>query len=93
MQARTDLEATKKRIADSERRIDEKLPQFVDKKYWWAFLDDLPLHAKQVTILLACSWDARQISQCQQVADCVLSDSQTDAQHLLSHAGPTHVRS
>ena len=45
MQARTDLEATKKRIADSERRIDEKLPQFVDKKYWWDFLDDLPLHA------------------------------------------------
>ena len=79
MQARTDLEATKKRIADSERRIDTKLPQFVDKKYWWAFLDNSPLHAKHFTLSLACSWETRQASQCQQVADCVLSDRQTDS--------------
>jgi hypothetical protein len=34
LQARTSIEETKKRIAESERRIDEKLPTFVNKKYW-----------------------------------------------------------
>ena len=34
LQARGSLEDTKKRISESERRIDEKLPQFVSKKYW-----------------------------------------------------------
>lgn len=34
VQARGSLEDTKKRIAESERRIDGKLAQFVDKKYW-----------------------------------------------------------
>lgn len=33
-QARGSIEDTKKRVAESERRIDEKLPQFVNKKYW-----------------------------------------------------------
>lgn len=34
LQARGSLEDTKKRISESEKRIDEKLPQFVSKKYW-----------------------------------------------------------
>lgn len=35
LQARGSIEDTKKRISESERRIDEKLPQFVSKKYWY----------------------------------------------------------
>lgn len=34
MQARGSLEDTKKRIAESERRIDTKLSKMVEKKYW-----------------------------------------------------------
>ena len=35
LQARGSLEDTKKRIAEAEKRIDEKLPNYVNKKYWW----------------------------------------------------------
>jgi len=42
-QARGSIEDTKKRVAESERRIDEKLPQFVNKKYWTKAREELRL--------------------------------------------------
>jgi photosystem II oxygen-evolving enhancer protein 3 len=42
-QARGSIEETKKRIAESERRIDEKLPTFVNKKYWTNAREELRL--------------------------------------------------
>lgn len=42
-QARGSIEDTKKRISESERRIDEKLPQFVSKKYWTKAKEELRL--------------------------------------------------
>ncbi len=35
-QARANVAETKKRIAESEKRVDSKLGEFVDKKYWCA---------------------------------------------------------
>ena len=34
LQARSDLSAAKKRVKESEERVDVKLPEFVKKKYW-----------------------------------------------------------
>ncbi len=34
LQARSDLTAAKKRVKESEERVDVKLPEFVKKKYW-----------------------------------------------------------
>lgn len=34
MQARSDLSAAKKRVKESEERVDVKLPEYVKKKYW-----------------------------------------------------------
>ena len=36
LQARSDLSAAKKRVKESEERVDVKLPEFVKKKYWCA---------------------------------------------------------
>ena len=36
MQARSDLSAAKKRVKESEERVDVKLPEYVKKKYWCA---------------------------------------------------------
>ncbi len=34
MQARSDLSAAKKRVKESEERVDVKLPEYLKKKYW-----------------------------------------------------------
>ncbi len=34
LQARSDLSAAKKRVKESEERVDVKLPEYVKKKYW-----------------------------------------------------------
>jgi len=40
-QARGSLAATKARIAEAERRVDSKLPGFVDKQYWTLAREEL----------------------------------------------------
>lgn len=35
MQARQSLDATKKRVSESEKRIDSALEPFIKKNYWW----------------------------------------------------------
>ena len=47
VQARSDLSAAKKRVKESEERVDVKLPEFVKKKYWcvprsWPLHDSTP---------------------------------------------------
>ncbi|CAL5218479.1 g165 [Coccomyxa viridis] len=40
-QARSDLTAAKKRVKESEERVDVKLPEFVKKKYWTEAREEL----------------------------------------------------
>jgi photosystem II oxygen-evolving enhancer protein 3 len=42
-QARTSLDQTKKRVAESERRIDAKLQPYISKKYWTEAREELRL--------------------------------------------------
>ena len=65
-QARQSIADTKKRIAESEKRVDSKLGEFVDKKYWCVG----PTRLLAFTLLLGgapCCTDAAAPSGCHAV--------------------------
>lgn len=53
MQARTDIEGTKKRIAESKQRIVD-LEMVIGKNYWWVYCNVTPVPSylsKQVAVV------------------------------------------